>query len=41
MFAEQMKPFDMERALSMSRYDEDVVLIAKDGDLYYLPSNNG
>ena len=37
-FAEQMKPFEMQKALSMSKYDEDVVLISKDGELYYLPS---
>ena len=38
MFADQVKPFDMEKVLSMSKYEEDVVLIAKDGELYYLPS---
>ena len=36
-FAEQMKPFEIQKALSMSKYDEDVVLISKDGELYYLP----
>ena len=36
-FADQMKPFEMQKALSMSKYDEDVVLISKDGELYYLP----
>lgn len=39
-FAEQMKPFEMQKALSMSKYDEDVVLISKDGELYYLPTEN-
>lgn len=35
---EQMKPLELHKSLSMPKYDEEVVLIAKEGELYYLPN---
>ena len=34
----QIKPFSFEYTTSLPEYNEDVVLIAKDGELYYLPN---
>ena len=34
----QMKPFSFDFTTSLPEYNEDVVLIAKDGEIYYLPN---
>ena len=35
----QMKPFSFDFTPSLPGYKDDVVLIAKDGELYYLPNS--
>ena len=37
VLSEQMKPFNFDGSSSLQKFGDDVVLIAKDGQLFYLP----